>query len=69
MLHIGPYWINPQHLVYCEDHPDLPQPTISAYLHYVGGDSGTCLTLQAQDRETLLVWLERQRSAAPAQAP
>jgi hypothetical protein len=62
MFQIGPYWINPHHIVYCQDRPDLPQPVIHVYMQYVGGDLGTCLTLEAQDRETLLAWLQRQPS-------
>jgi hypothetical protein len=63
MLQIGPYWINPRHIVYCEDHPDYPQPMIHVYLCAVGGDQGTCLTLLAQDRDAILAWLRRHRSA------
>jgi hypothetical protein len=69
MLQIGPYWINPQHIVYCHDQPDLPQPTISVYLRYVGGDMGTCLTLEAQDREAMLAWLQQHRSTLAAATP
>ena len=50
MFQIGKYWINPQHIVYCIDHPDLPQPTVHVLLRHVGGDRQTCLTLKAQDR-------------------
>ena len=69
-IHIGPYWINPQHIVYCHDRPDLLEPMLHVYLRYIGGNAETAIILQGQDREAMLAWLEEQnRFPAPPRKP